>query len=46
MHVTSSLVLCTAQNTQIGCGAGTVKPCGLKALGMLSGINPVGLTQQ
>ena len=46
MQAMLSQARCTAQSTQIGCGAGTVKPCGLKAMGMLSGINPVGLTQQ
>lgn len=34
MQAMLSLAQCTAQNTQIGCGAGMVKQCGLKALAM------------
>ena len=46
MQAMLSLAWCTAPNMQIGCGDGMEKPCGRKALAMLSGMNPAGLTQQ
>lgn len=46
MQAMLSLAQCTAQSIQIGFGAGMVKPCGRKALAMLSGMSPAGLTQQ
>lgn len=46
MQAMLKLAWCTAPNTQNDCGAGTVKPCGRKGMGMLSGINAAGLTQQ
>ena len=45
MQAMLSLAWCTAQNTQIGFGAGMAKQCGRKALAMLSGMKADGLTQ-